>query len=170
MSHPLSEQGGLRGRDVRVSLRMPFRFLFRTLRPTVLLSSGLLLSMGGCMVEEDLRVPPPPPAPGEPIDPELAAEGEALFRTKGCLACHKVQGGRSVGPDLAGVTERRDYDWIRAIIVNPDSMLANDPIARELLLEYRVRMVYQRISEYEVRAVIEYLRQFPEPWPEGGGR
>ena len=44
-------------------------------------------------------------------------------------------------------------------------MLAVDPIARELLARgYRTRMVYQRITDYEVRAIFEYLRQFPEPW------
>lgn len=66
-----------------------------------------------------------------------------------------------MGPDLAGVMERRSYEWTRAIIANPDSMLAEDPIARELMEEYRVRMTYQRISAYEVRAVIEYLRKHP---------
>lgn len=67
-----------------------------------------------------------------------------------------------MGPDLAGVMERRSYEWTRAIIANPDSMLAEDPIARQLLEEYRIRMTYQRISPYEVRAVLEYLRQYPE--------
>lgn len=102
---------------------------------------------------------------------ELAADGERLFRIKGCLACHKVQGGPSVGPDLAGVTERRDYTWYRAMVTNPDSMLAVDPVAQELLARYRTRMVYQRLTEYEVRALFEYLRRFPEPWqaPQGGG-
>jgi len=101
----------------------------------------------------------------------LASDGERLFRTKGCLACHKIQGGPSVGPDLAGVTERREYSWYHAMVTNPDSMLAVDPIARELLARYRTRMVYQRITEYEVRAIFEYLRRTPIPWedPQGTG-
>lgn len=124
---------------------------------------GVLL-LGGCAQPSDDRPPHPPPAPGEPVDAALAAEGEALFRSKGCLACHTVPGGgRSVGPELAGVMDRRSYEWTRGIIANPDSMLAEDPVARALLEEYRVRMIYQRISPYEVRAVIEYLRQYPAP-------
>jgi mono/diheme cytochrome c family protein len=142
----------------------------RSSTPATALRRLALLMLGAatsCAQQEDDRIPPPPPAPGDPVDSALALEGEVLFRTKGCLACHQVQGGRSVGPDLAGVTERRSYGWIRAIIANPDSMLAEDPVARALLAEYRTRMVYQRISGYEVRAVIEYLRQYPEPWVEG---
>lgn len=102
---------------------------------------------------------------------ELAADGERLFRVKGCLACHKIQGGPSVGPDLAAVTVRREYSWYHAMVTNPDSMLAVDPIARDLLARYRTRMVYQRVTEYEVRAIFEYLRRFPEPWqePPAGG-
>ena len=132
----------------------------------------LLLVAAGCAGEvADDRPAPPPPAPGDPIVEEMAADGERLFRAKGCLACHKIQGGPSVGPDLAGVTERRDYPWYHAMVTNPDSMLAMDPIARELLARYRTRMVYQSITEYEVRAIFEYLRRYPIPWeaPEGAG-
>jgi mono/diheme cytochrome c family protein len=140
------------------------RSILRRLRSVPLL---LMLAPWGCGGEvADDRPAPPPPAPGDPIVPEMAADGERLFRVKGCLACHKVQGGPAVGPDLAGVTERRDYPWYYAMVTNPDSMLAVDPIARELLARYRTRMVYQRITDYEVRAVFEYLRQFPEPWQE----
>lgn len=114
--------------------------------------------------EVDDRPAPPLPEPGAPIVAELAAEGERLYRAKGCLACHKIQGGPSVGPDLAGVTERRDYAWYRGMVSNPDSMLALDPIAQALLAQYRTRMVYQPVSEYEIRALFEYLRQYPEPW------
>lgn len=134
------------------SIRWPIRWI-----------ALLVVAPVACSQPMDDRPPPPPPAPGAPIDATLAAEGEALYRSKGCLACHTVPGGgRSVGPDLAGVMERRSYEWTRAIIANPDSMLAEDPIARQLLEEYRIRMTYQRISPYEVRAVIEYLRQHPE--------
>jgi mono/diheme cytochrome c family protein len=135
-------------------------------------STLLLMLAAACGGEvADDRPAPAPPAPGDPIVEEMAADGERLFRVKGCLACHKIQGGPSVGPDLAGVTERRDYPWYHAMVTNPDSMLAMDPIARELLARYRTRMVYQRITEYEVRAIFEYLRRSPIPWEatEGAG-
>ena len=45
------------------------------------------------------------------IAPEARAElGEEIFQSK-CSACHSIGGGRRVGPDLAGVMERRTKDW-----------------------------------------------------------
>jgi len=127
----------------------------------LLLAALLIPSLGGCEPPSIDLPPPPPPESGDPVDRELAEAGEQIFRRKGCLACHTVQGGgQAVGPTLAGVAERRSYEWYRAMVMNPDSMLRVDPVARELLAEYRVPMPYQRITEWEVRAVFEYLRQY----------
>ncbi len=93
------------------------------------------------------------------IDPSLAAEGEALMKAKGCTACHTVGGGRLVGPDLAGVTERRSPQFIVGMIVNPDSMLANDPTARELLGQYFTPMSNQGVTREDARALLEYFRK-----------
>ena len=48
---------------------------------------------------------------GTGIDQALADKGKAVFESK-CTACHKF-GERYVGPDLAGVAERRkpEKDW-----------------------------------------------------------
>jgi mono/diheme cytochrome c family protein len=132
--------------------------------PRLALTAALLWSAACGGEPPDDRPAPPPPAAEDPIVAELAADGERLFRVKGCLACHKIQGGPSVGPDLAGVTVRREYSWYYAMVSNPDSMLAQDPIAQALLAQYRTRMVYQRVTDYEIRALFEYLRRFPDPW------
>src|SRR4030065_1033317 len=50
------------------------------------------------------------PALGVHLSP-LAERGEGIFQQK-CSACHTVGGGRSVGPDLAGVTSTRDRAWL----------------------------------------------------------
>jgi len=53
----------------------------------------------------------------------LAEEGENLFRQK-CIACHTIAGGdKPTGPDLAGVTERRDRQWLVAFIENPGKLI-----------------------------------------------
>ena len=93
-----------------------------------------------------------------PIDGALVEQGEALFTSNGCNACHTVGGGRLVGPDLAGVSERREYSFIAGMITNPDSMLANDETAKALLGEYLTPMANQDVTRDEARALYEYFR------------
>lgn len=91
------------------------------------------------------------------IDTELAAQGEAKFKTI-CTACHMVD-QRMIGPAMSGVYERRSPEWVMNMILNPDGMLKEDPIAKALLKEYNnAIMLNQNLSEEEARAVAEYLR------------
>lgn len=49
----------------------------------------------------------------------LAEEGEYIFRQK-CSACHTIgEGDKPTGPDLAGVMERRDRQWLTSFITDP---------------------------------------------------
>lgn len=94
------------------------------------------------------------------IDEALAGKGQAVFEAK-CTACHKF-GERYVGPDLAGVTERRQPEWIMNMALNPENMLQQDPIAKELLGEYMTPMPNQNLTQEEARAVLEYFRTNPK--------
>ena len=94
------------------------------------------------------------------IQPSGANEsGEQIFQSR-CAACHTIGKGRLVGPDLAGVTSRRDEDWLRRQIKEPDSLLIEkDPVAMQLLQEANgVPMVSLGLSDAEVAAVIAYLK------------
>lgn len=92
------------------------------------------------------------------VDEQLAEEGEELFRTRGCVSCHTVGEGRRVGPDLLGVTERRTFEWTYHMVMNPDSMVNDDSIARRLLGEYFTPMSDQNVQPEQFRAIYEYLR------------
>lgn len=105
---------------------------------------------------------PWPAQPTGPVDEELAERGEEFFQSRGCVACHKIGEGQLVGPDLAGVTERRSYEWTLAMITNPDSMLRTDSIARQLLSEYFTPMSDQGVTAEEARALWEYMRHEDE--------
>ncbi|MBC8766669.1 cytochrome c [Arenibacter sp. BSSL-BM3] len=91
------------------------------------------------------------------IDTELAAKGQKTFSTI-CVACHMAE-QRLIGPALKGVFERRSPEWVMNMILNPDGMLKEDPIAKALLKEYNnAVMLNQNLSEDDARAVAEYLR------------
>jgi protein SCO1/2 len=85
-------------------------------------------------------------------------KGQKVFREK-CAACH-LSGGRSVGPDLAGVVARRGEEWLARWIKAPDAMLrAKDPIALELLARHgNVPMPNLGLSDAEVRDVLAFLK------------
>jgi len=91
------------------------------------------------------------------VDAEMAARGEAKFNAL-CIACHMVD-QRMIGPAMKGVYERRSPAWVMNIILNPDGMLKEDPMAKALLKEYNnAIMLNQNLSEEEARDVAEYLR------------
>ena len=98
------------------------------------------------------------PTETQGFDPALAADGDALLQAKGCTACHRVGGDRLVGPDLAGVTQRRSPEFIVAMIVNPDSMLANDATAKQLLGEYYTPMSNQGVTRQDAEALLEFFK------------
>ncbi|AMC11587.1 cytochrome C [Lutibacter profundi] len=90
------------------------------------------------------------------IDETMVAEGKELFKMK-CSACHKIS-KRVVGPALAGITERRSPEWIMNMILNPEEMVAKNPIAKKLLAEYLAPMANQNLTEKEARVILEYFR------------
>jgi cytochrome oxidase Cu insertion factor (SCO1/SenC/PrrC family) len=86
--------------------------------------------------------------------------GQSMYK-KICAPCHTIGVGDRVGPDLRGVTERRDRAWIASYIRNPAAMLAKkDPVARGLAAKYdMVRMPNLRLSEQDADDLISFLHQ-----------
>ncbi len=82
-----------------------------------------------------------------------------MFQQK-CAACHTIGGGRRIGPDLRGVLERRQTDWLVRWITRPDQMLVEkDPVALKLLAESnQISMPNLGVTEPEARALLDYIR------------
>jgi protein SCO1/2 len=86
--------------------------------------------------------------------------GEYLFKTR-CNSCHSVGGGDGIGPDLAGVTEKRDPAWLTRWLQSPDEMLAEeDPIAMELFAKYQeLPMPNLSLNDLDVQGLVDYMRK-----------
>ena len=87
------------------------------------------------------------------------APGEGLF-IAACAACHSVGEGVRVGPDLAGVTLRRDRTWLEAFLMEPERMLAlGDAAAVALDRQFpAVRMPDLGLSETDIEDLLSYLQ------------
>ena len=91
------------------------------------------------------------------IDEDMAAEGKGIFETM-CSACHKID-ERFIGPAPKGILKRRSPEWIMNMILNPEQMIKEDPIAKELFMEYNMSpMANQNLTEEQARKVLEYFR------------
>jgi len=97
----------------------------------------------------------------ETIDLAMATTGEEAFKIK-CTACHRPA-QKFIGPALLGILERRTPEWVMNMILNPEEMVKNDPVAKQLLIEYNgVPMANQSLTEEEARSILEYFRTLKE--------
>ncbi len=95
----------------------------------------------------------------EPIKQGNSEEsGEQIFQDY-CTSCHAI-GEVTFGPDLAGVTSRREESWLLRQIKEPDVLIEEeDPIALQLVRDFDdTPMPNLGLSDAEVKAVISYLK------------
>jgi protein SCO1 len=90
----------------------------------------------------------------------LAVRGEYLFATR-CVLCHTIGQGDGDGPDLRGVTSRRDRAWLARWLAGPDRMLAEgDPTATALMARYsNNEMPNLLLRARDVDALLAYLEE-----------
>ena len=88
---------------------------------------------------------------------EAATAGEGIFQQR-WASCHTIGGGAKVGPDLQGVTDRREKAWLVSYVSEAANVKAKkDPIAVELAKNWKTVMPNTGISKDEAAAVITYL-------------
>jgi mono/diheme cytochrome c family protein len=91
------------------------------------------------------------------IDQAMAARGKDVY-DKMCTACHRAD-KKFIGPAPTGLLKRRSPEWIMNMILDPEGMVKNDPLAKALLIEFNGSpMANQNLTEDEARAVLEYFR------------
>lgn len=89
--------------------------------------------------------------------------GASLFK-KACASCHTVGKGDKIGPDLKGVTERREAGWLFRYMKNPTAMrAAKDPIAMELNSKYKgARMPDLSLAKEDITDLVAYFTAMTE--------
>lgn len=93
------------------------------------------------------------------VDASLASRGKVVYERNGCYMCHGF-GVRRAAPDLLGVTERRDHDWLRRWFKETSAMLESDPQARAMLEQWRyVKMPQIKLSDADINALLHYMAQ-----------
>ncbi|GAB1405708.1 hypothetical protein MASR1M74_28900 [Lentimicrobium sp.] len=86
-------------------------------------------------------------------------DGKKLFE-KNCSVCHKLGGGKLVGPELVGVTKIREHDWLVKFIKDSKALIeSGDPIAVQVFEENnKIPMqAFPNLSDSEVNAIIDYI-------------
>jgi nitrite reductase (NO-forming)/hydroxylamine reductase len=119
------------------------------------------LSLSACKKKEEAPVPSPTTAATAGTG-DLASladhPGASVFQTQ-CVACHTIGGGKLIGPDLHGVTELRERDWLVRWIDDPVGMAQSDPIGQQILAEWGTQMPRMPISREQIDDIIDYMAQ-----------
>lgn len=97
-----------------------------------------------------------------------ADEGEKLFK-QNCTSCHQL-GKKLIGPNLVGITEEHDEEWLIKFIRNSQELIkAGDPDAVEVYEEYnQTVMPAMALSDDEIRSILSYIDREGEAMASSG--
>ena len=116
-----------------------------------------MIFISGCSKQNpELGIGPVKEVKLSSIDRNLAVKGKQTFETK-CYSCHRID-SKLVGPPLKDVTKRRKPEWIMNMILNPQQMTQENPVAKQLFATYLVQMTFQDVTQDDARAILEYFR------------
>jgi len=96
----------------------------------------------------------------------LGQQGRYVFTNRGCNTCHRIGGGKLIGPDLADVATRRSERWLAVWLKDPAAIVAKDPELQTWAREFGgIIMPDQNLDDEEINALIAYMKEFPGPAP-----
>lgn len=85
------------------------------------------------------------------------AEDEKNFQQ--CKACHTIGGGQLVGPDLKGISEKRDEAWLIKFIQNSQDMIqSGDELAVKVFNDFKkIPMPAHNLTDEQVIGVLAFI-------------
>src|SRR5947209_10774951 len=96
---------------------------------------------------------------GWALSPATASQAGAVFRSR-CTGCHTYGQGIKVGPDLKGVTARRQRPWLVNFIRSSSQLISRgDPSAVSLFRQFRKERMpdWGDLSPQQVEAILDYF-------------
>lgn len=88
-------------------------------------------------------------------------KAEQIFQQR-CSSCHTIGDGTRIGPDLKGVNERRDEEWLIQFIRNSQKMInEGDQTAVKLFNEFNqtVMPANKDYSDKKIKAILSYIEK-----------
>lgn len=94
----------------------------------------------------------------------LFAQNQAPAEWATCGACHSIGKGKIVGPDLKGVTERREEAWLISFIKSSQTMVREgDPIAVQVFEEHnKIPMPDNPFTDEQIKGILAYIVNYDE--------
>ncbi len=92
------------------------------------------------------------------------AQNQAPAEWATCAACHTIGKGKLIGPDLKGVTERRDEAWLISFIKSSQTMIkSGDEIAVQMFEEYnKIPMPDNPLTDEQIKGLLSYIKNYDE--------
>jgi mono/diheme cytochrome c family protein len=92
-------------------------------------------------------------------NPARAVDAKKVFNQR-CSACHTFGKGVKVGPDLKGVTARRQRPWLLKFVRSSQKVIASgDPVAVELFRTFKKQRMpdWSDLSPDDVNVIMDWL-------------
>ena len=86
-------------------------------------------------------------------------EGAQYFNQM-CSACHTIDKGKLVGPDLVNIQERRSDEWLQKFIKSSQTLIkSGDPDAVAVFKEYNSMVMPDApFNDNQINAIIDYIK------------
>jgi mono/diheme cytochrome c family protein len=86
-------------------------------------------------------------------------EAKKIFNQR-CTACHNYGKGVKVGPDLKGVTTRRERPWLLKFIRSSQTVIKwGDPVAQQLFAQFKQQRMpdWTDLSEQQINGILDWF-------------
>ena len=116
--------------------------------------------MGKFVIAKGAAVPPaavPPAAAGQTAPAQI---GKVLFESKGCVACHTVDGSPSVGPTMKGLYEHETEMEDGSRIMSDEAHIAEEirQPSKHVVKGFPPVMPEVPLTDAQVNELVEYIK------------